>query len=166
MRSSIAQGLRIKVQGDNCWVNHLMILNEVFHCPSLSLIHKPRAFHASLVGLLWRLKEIMWVECFPNDCVLLCNAGDHLQCWSWGPWVGKIPWRRKWQPAPIFLPGKSQGQRSLVDYSLWGHKELGTTERLKNNSNKHLIKCFKKWLPEMPISLFSVSSNPMETFVN
>ena len=27
------------------------------------------------------------------------------------PWVGKIPWRRKWQPTPIFLPGKSQGQR-------------------------------------------------------
>ena len=30
------------------------------------------------------------------------------------PWVGKIPWRRKWQPTPVFLPGKSHGQRSLV----------------------------------------------------
>ena len=39
------------------------------------------------------------------------------------PWVRKIPWRRKWQPAPVFLPGKSHGQRSLVGYSPWGRKE-------------------------------------------
>ena len=37
-------------------------------------------------------------------------------------WAGKIPWRRKWQPTPVFLPGKSQGQRSLAGYSPWGHK--------------------------------------------
>ena len=37
-------------------------------------------------------------------------------------WVRKIPWRRKWQPTPVFLPGKSQGQRSLVGYSPWGHR--------------------------------------------
>ena len=36
------------------------------------------------------------------------------------PWVGKIPWRRKWESSPIFLPGKSQGQRSLAGYSPWG----------------------------------------------
>ena len=34
------------------------------------------------------------------------------------------PWRRKWQPTPVFLPGKSQGQRSLVGYSPWGHKRV------------------------------------------
>ena len=44
------------------------------------------------------------------------------------PWVKKIPWRRKWQPMPVFLPGESQGQRSLVGYSPWGCKELDTTE--------------------------------------
>ena len=38
--------------------------------------------------------------------------------------------RRKWQPTPVFLPGKSPGQRSLVGYSPWGHKELYMTERL------------------------------------
>ena len=43
-------------------------------------------------------------------------------------WVGKIPWRREWLPAPGFLPGEFQGQRSLAGYSLWGHKELDTTE--------------------------------------
>ena len=44
------------------------------------------------------------------------------------PWVEKIPWKRKWQPTPVFLPGKSQGQRSLVGYSPWGCKELDTME--------------------------------------
>ena len=55
-----------------------------------------------------------------------------LQCGKLGfnPWVGKISWRRKWHPTPVFLPGKSHGQRSLVGYSPWGCKELDTTERL------------------------------------
>ena len=44
------------------------------------------------------------------------------------PWVGKILWKRKWQPTPVVLPGKFQGQRNLVGYSSWGHKELDTTE--------------------------------------
>ena len=46
------------------------------------------------------------------------------------PWVRKIPWRRNWQPSPVFLPGKFQGQNSLVGYSPWDHKELDTTELL------------------------------------
>ena len=52
------------------------------------------------------------------------------------PWVGRIPWRRKWQPTPVFLPGKSHGQRSLAGYSPWGHKELDTTEKLTLSTNK------------------------------
>ena len=43
----------------------------------------------------------------------------------------KIPWRRKWQPTPVFLPGESHGWRSLVGYSPWGRKELDMTEREK-----------------------------------
>ena len=38
------------------------------------------------------------------------------------PWVGKIPWRKKWQPTPVFLPGKSHGQRSLARYSPWSRR--------------------------------------------
>ena len=49
------------------------------------------------------------------------------------PWVGKIPWRRKWQPTPVSLPGKSHGHWSLVGCSPWGRKESGTTERLTLN---------------------------------
>ena len=46
------------------------------------------------------------------------------------PWVGKIPWRVEWLPTPVFLMGEFQGQRSLVGYSPWGHKELDMIERL------------------------------------
>ena len=46
-------------------------------------------------------------------------------------WVGKIPWRRKWQSTPVLLPGRSHGQRNLEGYSPQGHtQELATTEQL------------------------------------
>jgi len=44
------------------------------------------------------------------------------------PWVRKMPWRRAWQPTPVFLPGKSHGQRSLVGYNPKGSKESGLTK--------------------------------------
>ena len=44
------------------------------------------------------------------------------------PGLEKIPWRRKWQPTSVFLPGKFHGQRSLVGYSPWGRKESDMTE--------------------------------------
>ena len=47
---------------------------------------------------------------------------------GFNPWVGKIPWRRAWQPIPVFLLGKFYGQRSQAGYSSWAHKELDTTE--------------------------------------
>ena len=43
---------------------------------------------------------------------------------GFNPWFGKIPWRRKWQPTAIFLPGEFHGQRSLVGYSPWDHKRV------------------------------------------
>ena len=46
------------------------------------------------------------------------------------PWVGKMPYRRAWQPTPVFLSGENHGQRSLAGYSPWGRKESDTTERL------------------------------------
>ena len=50
------------------------------------------------------------------------NVGDTKD--SFSPWVGKILWRRDWQPTTVFLPGKFHGQKSLVDYSPWDRKEL------------------------------------------
>ena len=62
-------------------------------------------------------------------------SGKNSACLCWrhrrrefDPRVRKIPWRRTWQPTPVFLPGKSLGQRSLLGYSPWGHKESDSTE--------------------------------------
>ena len=56
----------------------------------------------------------------------------HLQCKrpEFNPWVRKIPWIREELPTPIFLPGEFHGQRGLLVYSPWGHKELDMTEWL------------------------------------
>ena len=62
---------------------------------------------------------------FPGDEMvknLPANAADARDVGSIHG-VGKIPWSRKWQPTPVFLPIKFNGQRSLEGYSLWGHKE-------------------------------------------
>ena len=59
----------------------------------------------------------------PGRCRRHKRCGFHL-------WVGKIPWRRKWQPTPVFLPGESHGQRSLVGYSPWGCKKVDKSEQL------------------------------------
>ena len=65
---------------------------------------------------------------------MLCCA-----CLSWGrpgfnPWVGKIPWRRARQPTPVFLPGESQGQRSLAGYGPWGCKESDMTSQPRDRT--------------------------------
>ena len=67
---------------------------------------------------------------------LVAQTVKRLQCGRprFEPWVGKIPWRRKWQSTPGLLSGKSHGQRSLVGYSPWGRKESDTTERLRFTS--------------------------------
>ena len=53
--------------------------------------------------------------------------------YKFNPWVRKILWRRKWQCTPIFLPGRSHGQRSLAVYSPWGLTESNMTERLNSS---------------------------------
>ena len=69
---------------------------------------------------------------FPGDSVVKESA---CQCRRHGfvPGVGKIPRRRAWQPTLVFLPGESQGQRSLAGYSPWGHKGSDTVCWLNNN---------------------------------
>ena len=57
---------------------------------------------------------------------LVCQCRRHKKL-RFNPWVGKIPWRRKRQPTPVFLPGESHGQRSLVGYSPWGRTESDIT---------------------------------------
>ena len=68
---------------------------------------------------------------------LACQYRGHKRC-KFYPWVGKIPWRRAQQPTPVFLPGESQGQRSLVGHSPWGCKESG--HELSMHSTKTSLK--------------------------
>ena len=81
-------------------------------------------------------KELKWPIAFQSFYVFLHSWHYSSQVAQWlrvrlpsrrhrfNPWVGTIPWRRKWQPTPVFLPGKSHGQRSLTDHSPWGHKGI------------------------------------------
>ena len=52
------------------------------------------------------------------------------------PWVGKILWRREWQPTPVFLPGKFHGQQRLVGHRPWNGKESDTTEQLTHTHKR------------------------------
>ena len=64
-----------------------------------------------------------------------CNAGDL----GLIPGLGRFPWKRKWQPIPVFLPGESHGPRSLVGYSPRGRKESDMTERLHFHFHTYLL---------------------------
>ena len=55
-------------------------------------------------------------------------AMQEMQEVGFNPRVWQMPWRRAWQPTPVFMPGKSYGQRSLAGYSPWGHKESDMAE--------------------------------------
>ena len=96
------------------------LMETVLLFPTLSLREMRRAF--------------CWV---PASLTALAACGSdskkiYLQCRKPGfnPWVGKISWRREWQPTPVFLPGEFHGQRSLAGFGPLGHKELDTTEWL------------------------------------
>ena len=82
-------------------------------------------------GRSYQLTSVYCPQGFPGGAVVNNSPANRTERWEdsilgWG----RSPWRRKWQPTPIFLPGKFHGQRSLVGCSLWGHYESDTTERL------------------------------------
>ena len=76
----------------------------------------------------------------------------HLQCrrCEFDPWVGKNPWRRKWQPIflAVFLPGQSHGQRSLAGCCPWGCKESDMTETTEHTALVNLKDSEDSWGPK------------------
>ena len=83
---------------------------------------------------------VWWIRGFPGGT---SGKEPTCQCRRWkkhgfNPWVGETPRRRRWQLIPVFLPGESQGQRSLAGYSPRGHIELDTTEATKHST--HIMK--------------------------
>ena len=78
---------------------------------------------------------------WPSGKESACQCRRFRRC-GFSPWVWKIPWRRKWQPTPIFLPGKFHEQRSLTGSSLWcyrvGHDWVVKQQKTKENSKLFL----------------------------
>ena len=68
-----------------------------------------------------------------------CQYRRHKR-FEFSPWVGKILWRRTRQHTPVFLPGKFHGQRSLVGFSIQGHRDLDTTEQTHTHTHTHTHK--------------------------
>ena len=79
----------------------------------------------------------LWCTIFPLLPQCLSSKESAYQCreCKFNPCFRKIPWERKWQPSPVFLPGKSHGYRSLVCYSPWYCKESDMTLPLNSNNN-------------------------------
>ena len=92
----------------------------------------------------------------------------HLQCrrhrrLGFNPWVGKIPWRRKWRPTPIFLPGKFHGQRTLTGYSPYSHKESDMSDHARAKEDESL----SNWVPFLAaykINTYSISVDTKAAF--
>ena len=114
------------------WETSIIWRGWVCKIVNIILVLKPTRF-ASLMCPLYDT-----VEGFPS---WLSGKESACQCRKcvFYPRVGKIPWRKKWQPTPVFLPGKSHDQRSLVGCSPWGHKESDTIKDM------HTWHC-RQWL--------------------
>ena len=127
----------------SAWTLKITKASSVFCCHVAVQLRKRQAalvahlreslsFHDSHEATLYREKERQAIrmfaltqEGFPGGATgkePICQCRGHKR--QFNPWVGKVPWRSKWQPTPIFLPGESHGQRSL-NCSPSSHKELG-----------------------------------------
>ena len=110
------------------------------------LLAKPPFFWAHLGVMCVNLQPITQETIWLRPSVLwglplwLSDKESTCQCRRrrFNPWVRKIPWSRKWQPTPVFLPGKSHGRRSPAGYSPWGHKMSDMTENTQETSFKYI----------------------------
>ena len=130
------------LSGSISWLP-LPLLDPCFFIPRLGGTWLPclsRVFHAQLEDwpfLAWELFLSSWPRLdFLGGSVVknqLANGRRRRRC-GFSPCVWKIPWRRNWQPTPVFLPGESHGWKSLEGYNPRGHKEADTPERLSTHS--------------------------------
>ena len=105
--------------------------DSTFCSPSKVLPLKPEHL---ICGLIFHLETLSPIYLF--WAFYKCNHTESTCQWKrrgFDPWVGKIPWRRKWRPPSVFLPGKLHGQRRLEDYSSWDHRVRH--DLVTNNSN-------------------------------
>ena len=100
-----------------------------------SVSHPPEAENALSAPNLQADLGVLFLSLgFPGDPVLKNPSANRRL--GFDLWVGKIPWRREWQPTPIFFPGKPHGQRSLVGCSPWGYN-LATEQQKQPGFNAY-----------------------------
>ena len=109
------------------------------------MLPSPETFRMLITGLQGSSHALCcWTNSylgFPDGTSGKESPSQYRRCKRWGlnPWARTIPWRRKWQPTPVFLPGESHGQRSLEGYSPVGRKESDMTEHIHTNDHLHLL---------------------------
>ena len=111
---------------------HLVLQNQVGPDPLRHLVwgrtHRKTGSHVQIA------EHILILQGGQKDIYLFLSGEEPVcQCWrhkrhGFNPWVGKIPCWGEWLPTLVFLPGESQGQRSLMSYSPWRSRESDTTE--------------------------------------
>ena len=111
------------------WYIKLVLDCHGIHCCLCTITNSTSPHFTLKTALVWKAKYIITLTLYRAS--LVAQTVKHLSIclhcrWPrFDPWVRKIPWRRKWQSTPVFLPGKFHGWRCLVGYSPWGCKELG-----------------------------------------
>ena len=120
----------------------------------LKIGQKDRVFITILINI------IMGFPWQYDGKVSVCQCRRCKRC-GFNPWNGKIPQSRKWQPTPVFLPGKFHGQGSLAGYSPWDHKELNMTERLSTYTHYYYTRYFDGiyFVPDMHHALRNIRYN-------
>ena len=129
------------------WLWHQFIVAALLYSPKLNGLKQHKfitcSFHWS--GVWWAQSclcldsqtrnraSYYLLHLFLSNCTIwlprwLSSKDSACQCRGckkcrFDPCIGMTPWRRKWQPTPVFLPGKFHGQRNLAGYSSWGHKQ-------------------------------------------
>ena len=131
------------------------VCSELFWEELCFPLEKAMAPHSST--LAWK---IPWME----EPGRLQSLGSLRVRHNWATWLSLFTfmhWRRKWQPTPVFLPGESQGWRSLVGSRLWGRTELDTLNRLSSSSSNSMLSsdllAVFPWFLFLPSACFSAS---------
>ena len=108
----------------------VLVMDREAWCAAVHGVAKSQTWLRDWIELNWTELNGRLIISPPGVSVLKNLPGKRSRRCGFDPWVSEIPWKRKWQPTPVFLPGKSHGQRSLLGYSPWVHKESDITEQL------------------------------------
>ena len=109
------------------WVKQIALTKTVGLIQSIKVLNQTK---------VWSPTVVKWASQWCSVKESTCQCRRCQRCWL-DPWVGKILWRRAWQPTPVFLPGKFHGPRSLAVYSPRSHKESDMIEFTHRDTHTH-----------------------------